>query len=307
MSRGKLLLAALAISVACAAYTYKHRYYLRFIPIPLSFADVVNKGSWLLPAHEAATPKGSLNFGNYDLRTEKGLRQTLNAIQDLSPNDNVSEMPSYENITFEKWVKEITTKPFFCTDATQLFILAAWQQGLRAREWHLLPPGWPSGSGHSVAEYFNPETGRWQLVDGQHAAIVRDKDGAILDMTSVIRAYKENGGSNVRIDYGPYQDMMRQGARGGSTESHFFKNGLMRTPVLQLRQSTWFATVARRFGLSGHFVIGYPILVDGWTHDYRVWVTKVTALGTVIFGLIAGAAFAFHRKRIVSVKSVTHS
>ena len=120
MSRGKLLLAALAISVACAAYTYKHRYYLRFIPIPLNFADVVNKGSWLLPAHEAATPKGSLNFGNYDLRTEKGLRQTLNAIQDMSPNENVNGMPSYENITFEKWVKEITTKPFFCTDATQL-------------------------------------------------------------------------------------------------------------------------------------------------------------------------------------------
>ena len=307
MSRGKLLLAALAISVACAAYTYKHRYYLRFIPIPLSFAAVVNKGSWLLPAHEAATPKGSLNFGNYDLRTEKGLRQTLNAIQDMSPNENVNGMPSYENITFEKWVKEITTKPFFCTDATQLFILAAWQQGLRAREWHLLPPGWPPGAGHSVAEYFNPATGRWQAVDGQHAAIVRDKNGAILDMTSVIRAYKENGGRDVRIDYGPYQDTMRQGVRGGTTESYFFENGLMRTPVLQLRQSTWFATVARRFGLSGHFVIGYPIVVKGWTHDYRVWVTKVTALGTVIFGLIAGAAFAFHRKRIVSVKSVTHS
>jgi hypothetical protein len=294
----KFVIFFLIITLASAGYTFKNRYYLRFVPLPLSIANVINEGSWLLPASQPATPLGKLDFGNYDLRTEEGLRKTLNLIQGMSPFANTIGMPSYTNITFKKWVREITSKPFFCTDGTQLFILAAMQQGLQAREWHLLPPGWPTGQGHSVAEFYNPATGRWQLVDAQHAGIVRGTDGGILDMLSVLKAYKENRNADIRIDYGPYRSMMLKGARGPSTEDYFFKAGLLQTPVLQLRQATWFATVARRFGLSGQFVIGYPIVMETWTHDYRIWVTKLTAALMIVFGFLTLGTFFARRKRL---------
>lgn len=297
VSRAKVIIVAIVVAVACAMYTYKNRYYFRFVPIPLSYAEVVNEGSWLLPAYEPSKLNGGIDFENHDLRTEEGLRKILNAIQAMSPFVSVNGLRAYEYETFEKWVKQIAYKPIYCTDGTQLFIVAASQQGLMAREWHLLPPGWPPGAGHSVAEFYNPVTESWQLVDAQHAVIVRDKAGRILDMISVIQAYKNNHGANIRFDYGPYRDAMLNGARGPSVSSYFFKMNLLQTPVLQLRNSSWFATVAKRFGLSGHFVIAYPIIVDGWTHDDRVWLTKVTAVGMIVFGIIAITAFAAGRRQ----------
>lgn len=177
-----------------------------------------------------------------------------------------------------------------------LFIVAASQQGLMVREWHLLPPGWPPGIGHSVAEFYNPTTNRWNLVDAQHAAIVRDKTGKILDMVSVIQDYKYRRGANIRFDYGPYKDSMLNGARGPSTGSYFLEHAFWRTPVLQLQSPSWFSKLPKTFGLRGHLVIGYPIIVDGWTHDYRVWTTKASASGMIFFGVIAVIAFVTNRK-----------
>jgi len=285
-SSGFFILIAFALTFASAVYTFKNRYYLRFIPLPLGLADTVNEGTWLLPSSQAATPMGSLEFPANNLTTEEGLRKTLNYIQTLSPTDDVKGRPNYTGITFAKWVNEIKTKPFFCTDATQLFILAAWQQGIAAREWHLLPAQWPPGQGHSVAEFYNPVVGRWQLVDAQHAAIVRGQNNEITDMVSVLKAYREGKEAQIRIDYGPYKEAMLGGLRGASVETYFFKNALLRTPVLQLRQTTWFASISKKFGLTGHFVIGYPVVVDGWTHDYRVWVSKGVAVMTIIFIVI---------------------
>jgi hypothetical protein len=256
-----LILIAFSVTLACAAYTFENRYYLRFIPLPLELADVVNEGNWLLPSSQAAAPNGALAIPKNDLTTEAGLRKALNFIQELSPTEDVSGMPNYDGITFDKWVNEIKTKPFFCTDATQLFILTAWQQGFAAREWHLLPPHWPPGQGHSVAEFYNPDIARWQLVDAQHAAIVRGPNNEITDMVSVLRAFREGREADIEIDYGPYRDAMLGGLRGGSVETYLFKSALLRTPVLQLRPATWFASVSKKFGLSGHLVIGYPIVV----------------------------------------------
>ena len=275
------------VILASAAYTYNERYFLRFIPLPLSMAGVINDVGWLLPSSQTAVPLGDIDLGNHDLKTEEGLRKTLNAIQDLSPFDNANGMPNYDDINFVKWLGEITSKPFFCTDGTQLFILAAWKQGLAAREWHLLPAGWPRGQGHSVAEFYNPSAEKWQLVDAQHAAIVRGPDGQTIDMVTALRAYNENRNSDIKIDYGSYRERMLNGARGASTEQYFFESGLLKTPVLQLRSPTWLANVPRNFGLSGHFVIGYPIVMDGWSHDPRVWLTKVSTLLIVLFGGIA--------------------
>ena len=82
-------------------------------------------------------------------------------------------------------------------------------------------------------------------------------------------------------------------------ETYLFENDLLQTPVLQLRTPTWLAMVPRKFRLSGHFVIGYPIVVDGWPHDDRVWLTKVTALLMAVSGIIfvAGLFSRFLRRR----------
>lgn len=277
---------ALTVFLVSGIYTFQQRYFFRFIPLPIGLADVINDGNWLLPSSQSATLAGALNFGDHDLQTEEGLRKTLNAIRDMSPFKSTNGVPTYDGINFENWVEQIKIKPIFCTDGTLLFILAAHQQGLAAREWHLLPPGWPPGQGHSVAEFFNPSVGQWQLVDAQQGAIVRGPDDQITNMLAVLKAYKDDRPSDVRIDYGPYREIMVKGAQG-PTENYFFTANLLRTPVLQLRSPTWFATVTRNFGLSGHFVIGYPIIVDGMTHDARVWLTKVSALMMLLSGGIA--------------------
>jgi len=295
--RAKIIVVAVIIAAICAVYTFKHRYFLRFVPIPLSAFEIINKDSKLFPAYLPSKINGRIDFPNDDLRTEEGLRKVLNAIQLMSPFASVDGVKKVDHGTFEKWAKQLTKKPFYCTGATQLFMVAASQQGLMAREWHLLPPGWPSGIGHSVAEFYNPMTKLWQLVDAQHATIIRDKTGKILDMVSVIQDYKNKHGANIRFDYGRYKNAMLNGARGPSTASYFFKHELLRTPILQLRAPSWFATLPKKFGLSGHFIIGYPIMVDGWTHDDRVWQTKATAIGIIVFGMIAIIALLTGRRR----------
>ncbi len=286
-ARRKTALAAIFLMIVLAVYTFQNRYYLRFVPVPLALADVLNTGNALLPTHQPATPQGTIEFPPHDLRTEAGLRGMLNHIQEMSPVDRASGIPNYAGITFDKWVNEITTKPFFCTDATNLFLIAAWGQGLRAREWQLLPAGWPQGFGHSVAEVFNPETERWELVDPQHAAIVRTSDGGIADMLTVLRAKADGRNADIAIDYGPYEAAILSGVRGGTTGGYFFETDLLLTPVLQLRQATWLWSVARAYGISGHLVIGYPLVVDGWTHDHRTWITKIAVLLMGLCGLAA--------------------
>lgn len=287
---GKVLANKWAIAVSIAAlvligssiYTWQNRYYLRFIPIPLNYIEVVNNESLFFPASQRARPLGEIPFTPHDLTDESGLRKTLNAIQGFSPMAANTGVVNYEDITFERWVSQIRQKPFYCTDATQLFILAAWAQGLKAREWHLLPPGWPPGQGHSVAEFFNPVSGTWQLVDAQHAAVVRGTSGRILGMAEVLRRIAKDGGRSVVIDYGPFRDQMLRNARGPSTEQYFFESGLLATPVLQLQQATWFAEISRPFMIRGHFVIGYPIVIAGWNHDDRVLYAKLSALGMIL-------------------------
>lgn len=275
------------ISILLCVHLWQERYFLRFIPLPLSWAHIVNENSSILPNNQPAQPNGKIDLPRHDITTEDGLRKTLNSFQTFSPVSAINGMPDYTEITFAKWVSEIQAKAFFCTDATQLFILAAWVQGLKVREWHLLSPGWPAGDGHSVAEFFNPVRGAWQLVDPQHATIIKDrKTGQILNMVEVLRRYKAGQQSEVAFDYGPYATAMSNGARGNSSEELFFKLGLLSTPVLQLRQATWFAEYAKTFLISGNFVIGYPIVVDAWTHHGQVLWTKLSLLGLLITGSI---------------------
>lgn len=289
-NRRIFILVICLIMVGLLYHLWAKRYYLRFIPIPLSAIEIIDKESWLLPASQEAAPLGQLWFETDDLTTETGLQKTLASIQGVSPFAAANGVPSYVDIDFDRWVQEIRTKPFFCTDATQLFILAAWSQGLKAREWHLVPPGWPSGQGHSVVEFFNPKRDRWQLVDAQHAAVFRDNTGQLLGMSDVLRHYFDQGKDGIAVDYGDFDQLIRSGARGPTSEQYFFESGLLNTPILQLRQSTWFAKTPRKWLLSGHFVIGYPIITGEWTHDNQVLLTKASAVGFLVLGLVLVAA-----------------
>ena len=301
LSSYAFIFVAFSLAIGNFFYAYQQQYFLRFIPLPIGLSDIVNRGNWLLPSHQDAVPMGNLELPNNDLTTEIGLRKALNFIQEFSPTNNVSGLPTYEAITFDKWVKEIQTKPFFCTDATQLFILTAWKQGLVAREWHLLPPHWPPGQGHSVAEFYNPKIDRWQLVDAQHAAIIRKPDNKIIDMVGLLNAFIDGQVTDIRVDYGPYKKSMLNGLRGPSVETYLFENKLLHTPVLQLRQATWLASVSKKLGLSGHFVIGYPIIVKRWTHDDRVMLSKlalIIAIFLLLISIVASLLLARNHLRL---------
>ena len=292
LSRKAIFWWAIVLMIICGSYVWVNRYYFRFLPIPLSFVDKVNNDSVFSPSHQDAEPMGSVAFPMGDLTSDEGLRRTLDTIQFLSPFSSADGLPKYNDLTFEKWLKRVKESPMFCTDGSQLFILAAWSQGLMAREWHLLPRGWPPGQGHSVAEFFNPVQGKWQLVDAQHAGIVRDTYGKILSMSDVLIKYSNGERGDIVIDYGEYKDQMLNGARGPSTEQYFFDYGLLDTPVLQLRQATWFAKTPKVWGLSGHLIIGYPIMMEGLTHNSLVYLTKLVFIGFFVFGGIAAFIFS---------------
>lgn len=278
-----LLIVAAVVLAGSAVHLYKERYFLRFVPLPLRFVEVLNTDSAVFPAFQDGIINGKVDLAGHDMKTMAGLRAMLNAIRAFSPLQAKTGTPEYTDITFDKWLREIRRKAFFCTDATQLFIAAAWAQGLKAREWHLLPPGWPPGQGHSVAEFFNPATQRWQLVDAQQAAIVRDRaSGANLSMTDVLRRYRSGQNDRIEFDYGPYTEFFTRSDGSGLTAAYFFGQKLLSTPVLQLRQATWFARYPRQFVVSGHFVIGYAVVVDGWSHHPQVLWTKVSLIAFLL-------------------------
>ncbi len=277
---------SLILLIFFGIHLWTNRYYFRFLPLPIGLVDLIDQGSYFLPSAQAAQPMGTLNFSAGDLRTERGLRETLNNIQYLSPFSGANGIPSYKNLTFEKWSKQVQEMPMFCTDGTQLFILAAWKQRLMVREWHLLPSGWPPGQGHSVAEYFNPYKGKWQLVDAQHASIIRSSSGDILSMKDVLRKYINGDEEQIVFDYGLFHKKMLAGARGPTTENYFFDQKLLSTPVLQLRQATWFAKTEKVFGLSGHLIIGYPIVFGDFNHHPQTIYTKLSFIGLLISALI---------------------
>ncbi len=283
------------IAIGSLYHLWLNRYYARFIPIPISLVHLVDIGSIFLPSFQGAEPKGEVDLPTYDLTSHTGLRKTLDSIQVFSPFEPSSGLHLSGGMTFDKWAKELKVRPMKCTDGTQLFLLAAWKQGLKAREWHLLPSGWPSGQGHSVVEFFNPDDRKWQLVDAQHAAIIKDEVGRPLSMSQVLTMFNNGNAMNIHVDYGSYKNKMMLGGRGATTEQYFFVDELLKTPVLQLRQATWFAEIEKNWGLSGHLIIGYPIIMANITHHPQMYLTKLTLLGFFISSFLL---IFFHYKKV---------
>ena len=112
------IIVALLVVVTATLYAYQNRYYLRYIPLPLSMVEVANTHDALTPAYQTATPLGDAGIPKHDLRQENGLRATLNAIQTMSPNYPIKGFPSHSEMTFSSWLNKLKSTPFYCTDAT---------------------------------------------------------------------------------------------------------------------------------------------------------------------------------------------
>ena len=210
-----------------------------------------------------------------DLTTADGLRQGLSDIQALSPFRAMGPRPDVTD--FAGWVALMKSVSMQCTDGTLLFEISAWAQGLKTREWWLLPPGWPPGMGHSMVEFLNPATGRWQLVDGQHAAVITDKAGRPLDMAEVLRRRNDGAEDDVVVDYGPFDAVMRSKGRGPTTEDYMFVSRLLDQPVVNLRPTGFLAVALRN-----DIIIGWAVYGPGSRHDPRVLTTKVAALALAV-------------------------
>ena len=297
ITRKFVIIFNIIIILAAVIHIWTYRYYFRLFPLPITLVDLIENESKYFPSYQKAVAQGKIDFPMFDLTTEEGLRKTLNSIQDLNPVLPKNELSQYEARDFENWAKKIKEYPMLCTDSSQLLILAAWSQGLQAREWHLLPPGWPPGQGHSVAEFFNPLLGKWQVVDTQHAAIIRDTSGAPLSMGDILKKYTDRTFESIVVDYGSYREEMIKGARGPTTEDYFFKQGLLKTPVLQLRQASWFAKVPKKWGISGHLIIGYPIMMGEFTQNAQVFLTKISFLAFFISFFILVYALSFRKNK----------
>jgi hypothetical protein len=283
------------IAVLCAFYLWQERYFLRFLPIPYQAISVLYEKDGILPPVTPLTPTGTLEFPEHDLSTDDGIRSALNFIQLQSPFAQESPKPINDSsITFQSWVDLLKVTPFYCTDASMLFMLMAWQQGLMAREWQLLTPNWEPGQGHSLVEFYNPRADKWILVDPQHAGILRDKSGRYLDMKTLLGHYTETKGDQVIVDYGRYAQVMQEGARGPTTEDYLFRYKGLSVSVLNLRPPTWYATAQRN-----DVIIGYPIILSEFVHDARIYVTKLVAailLLTLLYSLFLG--WKFWRTRV---------
>lgn|GEM_PF-2512749 len=267
-------LAAMVGVVLCLIYLWQERYFLRFLPIPLKSMGLLYDQAGYLPVHTPLAPRGKFDFPEYDLTTEQGLRDALNRLQLESPFlHETSPHMNYKDITFNSWLEQMKATTFYCTDASMLFMLTAWDQGLMARQWQLLTKGWQPGQGHSIVEFFNPKTGRWLVVDPQHAGIIRDRSGNALDMKSILEKYESTFDRDITVDYGPYDDVMKARGRGPTTEDYFFKGKGLSYPVLTLRAPTWYATA-----VTNDLIIGYPVFTDFTSHKHDVFTTKIVFL-----------------------------
>lgn len=291
----RICLAALIVALASTYYTYENRYYLRYLPLPVSMVGLLYQDDTALPTYKRYDFLGSAPFRAGDITTEEGLRNTLSRLQSFSPPHRSGQVSSYADITFDKWMSNIQRQSFYCTDASQLFMMLAKQQGLRAREWQLLEQDWEPGQGHSLVEFYNPQREAWQLIDAQQAVIFRSERAETASMQDVLQDYTGARSGRIILDRGQYsQDDMAR-LRGGTTEQYLYKNDLLRTPVLQLLQPTWLAS--RPTGLSNiNLILGYPVFGAEWTHDTRVITSKISAL----LGLVSGIVFVvtlFKRRR----------
>lgn len=272
--------ALVAVALALAGWLFSERYFLRIMPLPQAALGLLYSGP--LAAPTPMKPGGDFVPSSADITTEDGLRQALDALQELSPTTAMPTRPPVAD--FAGWIELMRKAAMQCTDGSQLFQLIAWNQGIEAREWWLLPPGWPPGGGHSLVEFRIPKSGRWRLVDAQHAATFADEAGEPLDMRQILARWSDGSWDKIAIDYGRSRDAMLAGERGPTVEDYLFKMRLLDQAVINQRPPGYIATATRNDP-----VIAWAVLGGDSRHDPRVLWTKLAglALALCLFGALA--------------------
>ena len=280
------------ITLAATAYVFQYRYFARFVPVPIGvFRDIER----LSPSPIA--PKyifnGQWEAPPFDLTTDEGLKKALTHIRRFSPIGSTGEKISYEDSRFETWLAQLPSKAAYCTDFSALFTLLASRDELPVREWWVWQSqGYEGGNAHSVVEFFNPETGRWQVVDPMNATIMRKADGTPAAMADVIEGYLAGDGS---ILYEELPVLEELGLSRGETR-RYIEPMLLMAPVLNLKPPTWFAETPKL-----DWVIAYAILTGSGGHSIHVYSTKVA----LFFSLICAVAMVrllFYRRSASSVR-----
>ncbi len=282
----RILISGLALAtVASAAYVFTYRYYARMVPVPLSRIELIYDAGRDAVAPDM-TPKGTIAFPSASLTTEAGLRGGLDFIRAMSPTAATNGQTRYEGIDFAGWVKQLDYRAMYCTDATQLFMLMAHSQGLPSREWWLWSSdNYDGGSAHSVAEFYNPALGRWQVVDALTSTVIRDASGKPLSMADTLRAFKAGRQDSLIFDKSPAM----AGIKSLSYDTKYLLT-VNPTPVLSLKPPRWFASVPKT-----DLLIGVPVLIGNGRHDVRVFSTKIV----FVFGFLCAlaAAILYFRNR----------
>ncbi len=259
-----------AIIVGAVFYLFQYRYYARIVLLPTALFEVVDSlnPGWLYPR---LSFKGSLESPSFDLSTEAGVAEALTFVRAYSPSGGDGGRVSYAAADFDTWLAQLPTSAAYCTDFTALFQLVAQNNGYRAREWWIWNSrGYFGGQAHSVSEFFNPRTERWQVVDPMHATIVRD-GGSPASMSDVIRAYQDGRRDGIVFDRLPIMD--RLGFSNPKISSGPYFEPLLNAPVLNLKPGSWMASTPK-----SDLAVGFAILTWNGGHGIHVYTTKVVAV-----------------------------
>jgi hypothetical protein len=255
----------------------RERYYLRILPIPLSWTQILNAPLWSMTMRPIEAPS---DLPSFDLTEDNSLRVAIRYIRELSPV--VGAQQSFRGESgVASWLAFLRTTPMYCTDGSLLTVLLASRQGLAAREWQLWSSaGYADGSAHSLAEFYNPRLGRWQAVDGQTATLFFDQQGP-MGVTDILQRFAA-GEADAII----YERVSLHAATMPSLDPGFLLSINWSTPVASLVAPSWMSS---RPALVP--VIGMAVITGSSRHDMRIYWTKLAAVVFVFaLGYLAVAA-----------------
>jgi hypothetical protein len=266
-----VLIVALLCLVPLGIHLYAERYYLRFVPVPESWIDLLSSPR----VHATLTLQGAIDLPALDITKDEDLRRALDHIRALSPLEG-SQRPLPSDVDVAGWLDHIGSSPLYCTDGTLLVIAFALRQGLPAREWELwASEEYRNGAAHSVAEFFNPRLGQWQAVDGMTSTVIRDRDGSPLAMVEVIHRYREGRANSIVFDQS--SGIADHAHRLLSLDTRYLFAVNLKTAVLNLLPPSWFA---RRAPVDQ--VIAFAIVTGESSHHPQIYLTKVSFLLLVL-------------------------
>lgn len=266
----------LVVFAGSALYAFEYRYYLRFVPIPLSMIDTLYDGA-AAPAPRIRL-KGHIPGPNVSIRTASGLRTTLDYIRNMSPLRSKNGRINLKGVSFKNWVAQLPTHSMYCTGATVLFQLLATQQHIPSREWWLwASKEYQDGNAHSIVEFFNGT--RWQVVDPLTATIIYRSDGAPASVADILR------GEELRLERSP-----RVMATNSKDYDTAYLLSINRAPVLNMKPPRFFADTPKT-----DLVIAYAVFTEDGGHNKHVILTKVAALIGLLC-LIASCVLVVRRR-----------